>query len=75
MNKQQFSVDRKIVIWERVEVEAVSLDEALELALAKFADGEGLDLGVMDATGDFWVEDDDGGEWTFTNFELVEEEK
>ena len=70
MEKKQFRVERKIISWERVVVEATDVDEALELAQAEFADGEGLDLGVMDATGDFWVEDDDGGEWAFTDFEL-----
>ena len=68
----KYVVERALVSWEQVEVEAEDLDGAFELAQAEFADGEGLDLGEFEPNGSFWVSSGEQ-EWRFTDYELVEE--
>ena len=58
--KQDYTVQRKVITWEYVNVEATSFDEALELAF----DGESWDevYDQAEATEDFWVKNTDTDE-------------
>lgn len=60
MEKQEYEVQRKVITWERVGVEATSFDEALELAL----DSDGWDevYDASEATDDYWVKNEDTDE-------------
>lgn len=53
MEKQEYEVQRKVITWERVRVEATSFDEALELALE--SDGWDEIYDQSEATDDYWV--------------------
>lgn len=64
----KFVVEQKHEVWFRVSVEAESLTEAMELAMAELDDGGGV-AGEMYATDDFWAKDveaDLSGEAVFT---------
>jgi hypothetical protein len=57
MAKQEYTVQRKVISWEQVSVEATSFDEAVELA----EDSEGWDevYDQSEATEDYWVKNQD----------------
>jgi hypothetical protein len=57
MEKQEYTVQRKVITWEFVNVEATSFDEALELA----HDSESWDevYDQAEATEDYWVKNQD----------------
>jgi hypothetical protein len=59
MEKQDYLVQRKVIAWEQVSVEATSFDEAIELA----EDSEDWDevYGQSMATDDYWVKNEDTG--------------
>lgn len=60
MEKHEYEVQRKVITWERVGVEATSFDEALELAL----DSDGWDevYDSSEPTDDYWVKNEDTDE-------------
>lgn len=60
MEKQDYEVQRKVITWERVSVEATSFDEALELALE--SDGWDEVYDQSEATDDYWVKNEDTDE-------------
>lgn len=60
MEKQDYEVQRKVITWERVSVEATSFDEALELALE--SDGWDEVYDQSEATDDYWVKNQDTDE-------------
>jgi hypothetical protein len=57
MEKQDYIVQRKVIAWEQVSVEATSFDEAIELA----EDSEDWDevYDQSEATEDYWVKNQD----------------
>lgn len=59
----KYQVEQMQEVWFRVEVEADSLSEAIELAQQQFADGDGVenpDSGVW--TDDFWALNEETGD-------------
>lgn len=60
MAKQEYIVQRKVIAWEQVRVEATSFDEAIELA----EESEGWDevYDQSEATEDYWVKNEDTDE-------------
>lgn len=60
MEKQDYLVQRKVIAWEQVRVEATSFDEAIELA----EESEGWDevYDQSEATEDYWVKNEDTDE-------------
>ncbi len=58
-----FQVEQMQEVWFRVEVEADSLSEAIELAQQKFADGDGVEnQDSAEWTDDFWAMNEDTGD-------------
>lgn len=53
MEKQEYRVQRKVIAWEQVIVEATSFDEAIDLALE--SDGWDEIYDQSEATDDYWV--------------------
>jgi hypothetical protein len=60
MAKQDYLVQRKVIAWEYVNVEATSFDEAIELAEASDNWDEVYDQ--SEATEDYWVKNEDTDE-------------
>lgn len=60
MGKEEYIVQRKVIAWEQVRVEATSFDEAIELA----EDSDGWDevYDASEATEDYWVKNEDTDE-------------
>lgn len=53
METQEYKVQRKVITWEEVVVEATSFDEAVELA--EESDGWDEVYDASEATEDYWV--------------------
>lgn len=60
MEKQDYLVQRKVIAWEYVNVEATSFDEAIELADASDNWDEVYDQ--SEATDTYWVKNEDTDE-------------
>lgn len=60
MAKQEYTVQRKVIAWEYVNVEAESFDEALELA--EESDGWDEVYDQSEATDTYWVKNQDTDE-------------
>lgn len=60
METQEYKVQRKVITWEQVYVDATSFDEAVELAEEQGGWDEVYD--ASEATEDYWVENLDTDE-------------
>jgi len=70
MEKQEYKVQRKVITWEQVRVEATSFDEAIELA----EDSDGWDEAYdsSQATDTYWVMNEDTNETRLKENEFAE---
>jgi hypothetical protein len=70
MEKQEYTVQRKVIAWEFVSVEATSFDEAVELA----EDSDGWDevYDQSEATDTYWVKNEDTDEAKIREGEFAE---
>jgi hypothetical protein len=53
----KYIIEQKYETWYRVEVEAGSLDEAVELGLAALSNGDGHDTECGEFRDEYWAED------------------
>jgi hypothetical protein len=65
----KFVVERRYVAWERISVEAESVEEAVDVAVDRLNEGRGTTTDYFEPTGHLWVESE-GSEWTFTDGEM-----
>lgn len=70
MAKEEYTVQRKVITWEQVRVEAKSFDEAVELA----EDSDGWDevYDASEATDTYWVKNEDTNEAKIREGEFAE---
>jgi hypothetical protein len=70
MEKQEYTVQRKVIAWEQVSVEATSFDEAVELAEDSDSWDEVYDQ--SEATDTYWVKNEDTDEAKIREGEFAE---
>jgi hypothetical protein len=70
MAKQEYLVQRKVITWEQVRVDAKSFDDAVELA----EDSDGWDevYDASEATDTYWVKNEDTNEAKIREGEFAE---
>jgi hypothetical protein len=58
-----YKIQQKATVWHEIELEAETLEQALDMAAEQLDDGDGNEVyGSLEFTGEFWAANDDGDE-------------
>jgi hypothetical protein len=58
-----YKIQQKATVWHELEVDAETLEQALDMAAEQLDDGDGCEVyGTLEFTGEFWAANDDGDE-------------
>lgn len=58
-----YKIQQKATVWHEIEIEAETLEQALDMAAEQLDDGDGNEVyGTLEFTGEFWAANDEGDE-------------